>query len=415
MSKENEVPSAEDLKKADSIIQIEWAGECERTGATTFSNHSLTFLRGCIANALSALRASWKREKGELLELVAATNCDGGHYHAKNGTKEAVALGLKNYYGLIERLDAVSFEKLNLEAEKKELNAQGAYFANMVANLEAEKQALEAEKKGLEEREHIAGCYEVYGDCTCKDLHDRVVEEMKQESLRHLKYLSDANIENANLKAENESLKEGSNSIMCVYCGFKAKKDANVMADHIVFECEKRPESIVNLEKVLKDCEGFEKTIQELELANQLAETKIDTLTCALAEAHGALKPIADLNTSLEQDYVMGMAGVPDCDIISAREAIANKDGQRASEEMKGLREEVNEARSILNLLGFHDWPKQKEIDAYLEEMKGLRKVVEALKQIADFHVEEDHDLPEEEMRDIAKEALEAYESRGKV
>jgi len=107
---------------------------------------------------------------------------------------------------------------------------------------------------------------------------------------------------------------------------------------------------------------------------------KIDTLTLALAEAHGALKPIADLNTSLEQDYVMGMAGVPDCDIISAREAIANKDGQRAS-----------------------------------EEMKGLRKVVEALKQIADFHVEEDHDLPEEEMRDIAKEALEAYESRGKV
>jgi len=374
MKSDNEVPSAEDLKMVR---------DCLRTSNFKDDDYDEADRESAILKVsalLSALRASWEKEKGELLELVAATNCDGGHYHAKNGTKEAVALGLKNYYGLIERLDAVSFEKLNLEAEKKELNAQGAYFANMVANLEAEKQALEAEKKGLEEREHIAGCYEVYGDCTCKDLHDRVVEEMKQESLRHLKYLSDANIENANLKAENESLKEGSNSIMCVYCGFKAKKDANVMADHIVFECEKRPESIVNLEKVLKDCEGFEKTIQELELANQLAETKIDTLTCALAEAHGALKPIADLNTSLEQDYVMGMAGVPDCDIISAREAIANKDGQRAS-----------------------------------EEMKGLRKVVEALKQIADFHVEEDHDLPEEEMRDIAKEALEAYESRGKV
>jgi len=332
MSEENEVPSDEDLKMVR---------DCLRTSNFKDDDYDEADRESAILKVsalLSALRASWEKEKGELqAQIEKGFSCPRCEFYQKES----------------ECLKRV---------------------------FEAEKQALEAEKKGLEEREHIAGCYEVYGDCTCKDLHDRVVEEMKQESLRHLKYLSDANIENANLKAENESLKEGSNSIMCVYCGFKAKKDANVMADHIVFECEKRPESIVNLEKVLKDCEGFEKTIQELELANQLAETKIDTLTCALAEAHGALKPIADLNTSLEQDYVMGMAGVPDCDIISAREAIANKDGQRAS-----------------------------------EEMKGLRKVVEALKQIADFHVEEDHDLPEEEMRDIAKEALEAYESRGKV
>jgi len=45
------------------------------------------------------------------------------------------------------------------------------------------------------------------------------------------------------------------------------------------------------------------------------------------------------------------------------------------------------------------------------EEVRLLNECVTALERIKEFHVQEDHDLPEEEMRDIASKALSALEA----
>lgn len=44
-------------------------------------------------------------ERTELLELVACTNRDGGHYHSEHGTHMAVQLGRDNFYGVSTERD----------------------------------------------------------------------------------------------------------------------------------------------------------------------------------------------------------------------------------------------------------------------------------------------------------------------
>ncbi len=258
----------------------------------------------------------------------------------------------------LDMLEALSALRASWEKEREELVNRAYKWMKLEENSSDKIESLEAEKKGLEEREHIAGCYEVYGDCTCKDLHERVVEEMKQESLRHLKYLSDANIENANLKAENES-------------NYKKASD---------FQME------------------LAKSVPIAFAKEQ--EAKIDTMTHALAEA----REILQKNSDEWHDFNKIEPG-HSCEAkirlhaISQRSTLglSNPTSLRASEEMKGLRKVVEAAR--LSNKECRKWRSNPD-EKPCHEFKSLV----------------DNDLLCHGCRLMNRiEALEAYESRGKV
>ena len=286
MSPENEVPSDEEILKH---IICETDHYCKPKDLC--GNCKGTLIQ--IKKLLSALRASWEKEKGELEEMC------------------------HNRLGIMG----------NRSIKIGELNKQ-------IHALEAEKKGLGEANAGLEGLVHT--------------LEERVRELARPshhsdtDSSDQIKFLT---AEVVRLKAEN--------------------------ARHVEMEENRR----LNLEQMKA---GLEKDYASW-------KEKQDDLTHALAEAREACEELCNKAFVDAERTKFIIPNAFSQAVRMARKVVDDPTSQRASEEMKGLREEVNEARSILILLGFHDWPKQKEIDAYLEEMKGLRKVKdEAMDYLAD-------------------------------
>jgi len=272
MKSDNEVPRAEDQKKAEELLSNV---ETFCHSADQGDSYIYESLVERIASALSALRASWEKEKADMtISLKTLEKFWLDVVRILGITQTTI---LENGRSPIEALEHLKSEKQALEERVKQAESLKDFTlsTNKELSIQFYAETLKRDKEINRLKEEIK-CWEIDSGLT--------------KALRE-------NEEIARLKAENERLRSEA--------GYHGAKE----------------------------------TVDVLSATIESQKEAIDTLTLALAEAHGALKPIADLNTSLEQDYVMGMAGVPDCDIISAREAIANKDGQRASEEMKRLRE----------------------------------------------------------------------------
>lgn len=92
------------------------------------------------------------------------------------------------------------------------------------------------------------------------------------------------------LKAKQDridELEDSLNKTMCVYCGFTCRKDANIIAKHIIEDCEKRPDSLVNMTKVLSDIKAKEDRINELESAlKELIEASKVAYTPKLVQSY---------------------------------------------------------------------------------------------------------------------------------
>jgi len=146
MSKENEVPSAEDLKKAEELLPFHAIKVCTGKGGRTvvddeqyeektLLNQGIADARTVLASALSALRASWEKERNEIVT---------------------------------ELLD---WKKVHSDT------------LVMYSVVRKEKQALEAEKKGLEERvreqEYFIGSLHNY-DGDAKRLLEETVAENRR-------------------------------------------------------------------------------------------------------------------------------------------------------------------------------------------------------------------------------------------
>lgn len=100
----------------------------------------------------------------------------------------------------------VALLRKELDALRKELDKR----VTLQVETYEQCQRLEKENERLKKREHIPGCYEVYGDCTCVDLHEQIKAQLQQESNRHLKYLSDANKEVEHQKNLKEAFEKHS-------------------------------------------------------------------------------------------------------------------------------------------------------------------------------------------------------------
>lgn len=304
---ENEVPSDEDMKKAEELLPFHAIKVCTGKGGRTvvddvqyeektLLNQGIVDARIVLASALSALRASWEKERNEIVTEL---------------------LDWKKVHG-----DTLV----------------------MYSVVRKEKQALEERVRDMEEG------------------FDEQVEEITR------------------LKAENESLKDALNT---------AETQHGLETESTKY--------------IFKRCD-------ELRATN-------DTLTLALAEARELLMKHT-LRVYLCRDPKTGAR--PDNDYPpDIQEFLNSEPGQRASEEMKALKitkSEYDEAMKFcVENLTDHKFGSVKDcLASVVEEMKGLRKVVEAAKFVPRNIVSTDPIS----IRVVAnlKEALEDYDkNRGAV
>lgn len=283
MSEEKEVPNDEEILKH---IICETDHYCKPKDLC--GNCKGTLIQ--IKKLLSALRASWEKEREELINYRDA--CE-----------------LKNY-----AIDALTAES-NSFKESWEIGIK-------------EIAQLRAEKKGLEER----------------------VKDYALLLGRERELLEDAVKDITRLKAENAELSKTPSQYVLIHIDELSKLQAQVRI---------RDEAL----------KGSDDAVIRL-------HEKIDTLTLALAEAHEALRD------GLEACKYYSHSGVK-----SMSDALCNHSLQRASEEMKGLRERmklmwevVTYANTVRNDILIPETDDQVEmscqckewVDGLLERLKAL-------------------------------------------
>lgn len=180
----------------------------------------------------------------------------------------------------------------------------------------------------LEKREHISGCYEIYGDCTCKDLHEKITQDLKQESLTHLKYLSDANKQLSEKEAEIVELKANLSIAQETI-----NIDHKTMSDD--FDSMKNlGEQIISLSQNLEQFKKSEKELSEAYLRIRTLVNAFDTNKGGENRFEITENKIKDLKQKLEKAVEALRYIFDNCD--SEQEKWAEKTAEKALKEIEG-------------------------------------------------------------------------------